>query len=146
MLQSQLTINFSHCQTGEGHQLKGRVLEAAAAGTLRSSTEAEVLSEIKRTAAAGMTTGAATGSGGEIRDEGATGRGSKPKAGLVGFTVSNLRIPPLRSAGRLVTVEHRQRFYRRKASRRTRGVCAQDPPRMTRSAPSFVHSNRSRPT
>jgi phosphoribosylformylglycinamidine synthase len=37
--------------------------------------------------------GAATGSGGEIRDEGATGRGSKPKAGLVGFSVSNLRIP-----------------------------------------------------
>ena len=37
--------------------------------------------------------GAATGSGGEIRDEGATGRGSKPKAGLVGFTVSNLKIP-----------------------------------------------------
>lgn len=39
--------------------------------------------------------GAATGSGGEIRDEGATGRGSKPKAGLVGFTVSNLNIPTL---------------------------------------------------
>jgi phosphoribosylformylglycinamidine synthase len=37
--------------------------------------------------------GAATGSGGEIRDEGATGRGAKPKAGLVGFTVSNLRLP-----------------------------------------------------
>jgi phosphoribosylformylglycinamidine synthase len=37
--------------------------------------------------------GAATGSGGEIRDEGAVGRGSKPKAGLSGFTVSNLRIP-----------------------------------------------------
>ena len=37
--------------------------------------------------------GAATGSGGEIRDEGATGCGSKPKAGLTGFTVSNLRIP-----------------------------------------------------
>ncbi|HNQ03171.1 MAG TPA: phosphoribosylformylglycinamidine synthase [Thiobacillaceae bacterium] len=37
--------------------------------------------------------GAATGSGGEIRDEGATGQGSKPKAGLCGFTVSNLRIP-----------------------------------------------------
>ena len=37
--------------------------------------------------------GAATGSGGEIRDEGAVGRGSKPKAGLVGFTVSNLLIP-----------------------------------------------------
>ncbi|MDB6151710.1 MAG: purL [Chthoniobacteraceae bacterium] len=37
--------------------------------------------------------GAATGSGGEIRDEGATGRGSKPKAGLSGFTVSNLKLP-----------------------------------------------------
>lgn len=37
--------------------------------------------------------GAATGSGGEIRDEGATGRGGRPKAGLTGFTVSNLRIP-----------------------------------------------------
>ncbi len=37
--------------------------------------------------------GAATGSGGEIRDEGATGRGAKPKAGLCGFSVSNLRIP-----------------------------------------------------
>jgi phosphoribosylformylglycinamidine synthase len=37
--------------------------------------------------------GAATGAGGEIRDEGATGRGSKPKAGLTGFTVSNLQLP-----------------------------------------------------
>jgi len=37
--------------------------------------------------------GAATGSGGEIRDEGATGRGAKPKAGLTGFTVSHLRLP-----------------------------------------------------
>jgi phosphoribosylformylglycinamidine synthase len=39
--------------------------------------------------------GAATGSGGEIRDEGATGRGAKPKAGLVGYSVSHLRIPDL---------------------------------------------------
>jgi len=39
--------------------------------------------------------GAATGSGGEIRDEGATGMGGKPKAGLTGFSVSNLRIPGL---------------------------------------------------
>ncbi|HZQ61176.1 MAG TPA: phosphoribosylformylglycinamidine synthase [Casimicrobiaceae bacterium] len=39
--------------------------------------------------------GAATGAGGEIRDEGATGTGAKPKAGLTGFTVSNLRIPGL---------------------------------------------------
>lgn len=37
--------------------------------------------------------GAATGAGGEIRDEGATGRGSRPKAGLTGFTVSNLNLP-----------------------------------------------------
>ena len=37
--------------------------------------------------------GAATGAGGEIRDEGATGRGARPKAGLAGFSVSNLRIP-----------------------------------------------------
>ncbi|WNL47071.1 phosphoribosylformylglycinamidine synthase [Dyella sp. BiH032] len=37
--------------------------------------------------------GAATGAGGEIRDEGATGRGAKPKAGLTGFSVSDLRIP-----------------------------------------------------
>ena len=37
--------------------------------------------------------GAATGSGGEIRDEGATGVGAKPKAGLVGYTVSHLRVP-----------------------------------------------------
>ncbi len=39
--------------------------------------------------------GAATGAGGELRDEGATGRGAKPKAGLVGYTVSHLRIPGL---------------------------------------------------
>jgi len=37
--------------------------------------------------------GAATGAGGEIRDEGATGRGARPRAGLAGFTTSNLRIP-----------------------------------------------------
>jgi len=37
--------------------------------------------------------GAATGAGGEIRDEGATGRGAKPKAGLCGFSVSNLQLP-----------------------------------------------------
>jgi phosphoribosylformylglycinamidine synthase len=39
--------------------------------------------------------GAATGAGGEIRDEGATGRGAKPKAGLTGFTTSHLRLPGL---------------------------------------------------
>lgn len=40
--------------------------------------------------------GAGTGSGGEIRDEGAVGKGSKPKAGLCGFTVSNLQLPGLK--------------------------------------------------
>ena len=39
--------------------------------------------------------GASTGSGGEIRDEGATGIGAKPKVGMTGFSVSNLRIPGL---------------------------------------------------
>ncbi len=56
--------------------------------------------------------GAATGSGGEIRDEGATGSGSKPKAGLTGFSVSNLNIPgfeqpweadPIGKPGRIAT-------------------------------------------
>jgi phosphoribosylformylglycinamidine synthase len=42
--------------------------------------------------------GAATGAGGEIRDEGATGRGARPKAGLTGFTVSNLDLPDAREA------------------------------------------------
>jgi len=40
--------------------------------------------------------GAGTGAGGEIRDEGATGTGAKPKAGLTGFSVSNLNIPDAR--------------------------------------------------
>jgi phosphoribosylformylglycinamidine synthase len=43
--------------------------------------------------------GASTGAGGEIRDEGATGRGAKPKAGLTGFTVSNLRLPGTAALG-----------------------------------------------
>ncbi|MCG8325987.1 MAG: phosphoribosylformylglycinamidine synthase, partial [Thiotrichales bacterium] len=42
--------------------------------------------------------GAATGSGGEIRDESATGRGAKPKAGMTGFSVSNLKIPGFEQA------------------------------------------------
>ncbi len=52
--------------------------------------------------------GAATGSGGEIRDEGATGCGSKPKAGLTGFSVSNLRLPnsPQPWEGTLYKPEH----------------------------------------
>ena len=42
--------------------------------------------------------GASTGAGGEIRDEGSTGRGAKPKAGLAGFSVSNLRLPAMTEA------------------------------------------------
>lgn len=51
--------------------------------------------------------GAATGSGGEIRDEGATGRGAKPKAGLVGFSVSNLRIPVLNNPGKKISASRK---------------------------------------
>ena len=47
--------------------------------------------------------GAATGSGGEIRDEGAVGRGSKPKAGLTGFSTSHLNLPELREPWELDT-------------------------------------------
>jgi phosphoribosylformylglycinamidine synthase len=47
--------------------------------------------------------GAATGAGGEIRDEGAVGRGSKPKAGLTGFTTSHLNIPDYRQPWELET-------------------------------------------
>jgi len=47
--------------------------------------------------------GAATGSGGEIRDEGATGIGSKPKAGLSGYTVSDLKFLVLNNLGRVTT-------------------------------------------
>jgi phosphoribosylformylglycinamidine synthase len=70
--------------------------------------------------------GAATGSGGEIRDEGATGRGSKPKAGLCGFSVSNLNYSRCAAAvgsrnGRLrPSVAHRlgARHHARRADRR----------------------------
>ena len=47
--------------------------------------------------------GAATGAGGEIRDEGAVGRGSKPKAGLTGFTTSHLNLPELPQPWELAT-------------------------------------------
>ncbi|MBE2254066.1 MAG: phosphoribosylformylglycinamidine synthase [Myxococcus sp.] len=66
-------------------------------GTYRLETEAmPMLAKVEthnHPTAVSPFPGAATGSGGEIRDEGATGRGSKPRAGLVGFSVSNLRLP-----------------------------------------------------
>ncbi len=59
--------------------------------------------------------GAATGAGGEIRDEAATGRGAKPKAGLCGFSVSNLRIPGAHRAwesdGDVTAAERCERDY-----------------------------------
>ncbi|MGD8324113.1 MAG: phosphoribosylformylglycinamidine synthase, partial [Gammaproteobacteria bacterium] len=54
--------------------------------------------------------GAATGAGGEIRDEGATGRGAKPKAGLVGFTVSHLEIPSWEQPWEVATPGHSSRL------------------------------------
>ncbi|MFQ5642731.1 MAG: phosphoribosylformylglycinamidine synthase, partial [Thiogranum sp.] len=80
----------------EGHRAK-RFLPDAQTGEYRASTE-DVHIQIKvethnHPTAISPFPGAATGSGGEIRDEGATGRGAKPKAGLCGFSVSNLRIP-----------------------------------------------------
>ena len=70
--------------------------------------------------------GASTGAGGEIRDEGATGRGSRPKAGLTGFSVSNLHLPGADGAvgeGALRQARaHRQRAadHDRRAARRRR--------------------------
>jgi phosphoribosylformylglycinamidine synthase len=59
--------------------------------------------------------GAATGAGGEIRDEGATGRGAKPKAGLTGFSVSHLRLPgarrPWENDGDVTRGERTERDY-----------------------------------
>ena len=68
-----------------------------ASGIYRSSAEPiDILMKVEthnHPTAISPFAGAATGSGGEIRDEGATGRGAKPKAGLTGFSVSHLRIP-----------------------------------------------------
>src|SRR5580693_7865034 len=68
-----------------------------ASGIYRASSEPiDILMKVEthnHPTAISPSPGAATGSGGEIRDEGATGRGAKPKAGLTGFAVSSLRIP-----------------------------------------------------
>lgn len=75
----------------------GRFFPDSASAEYRSSEEdVHILMKVEthnHPTAISPHSGAATGAGGEIRDEGATGRGSKPKAGLTGFTVSNLRIP-----------------------------------------------------
>ncbi len=81
-----------------GHQ-GGRFFPDPADGIYRPHREAiDILMKVEthnHPTAISPDPGAATGAGGEIRDEGATGRGSKPKAGLTGFSVSNLRIPGL---------------------------------------------------
>ncbi|HEX5656389.1 MAG TPA: phosphoribosylformylglycinamidine synthase [Polyangiales bacterium] len=75
----------------------GRFSPASEGGEYRTTTEPiHILCKVEthnHPTAISPFSGASTGSGGEIRDEGATGRGSKPKAGLVGFSVSNLRLP-----------------------------------------------------
>lgn len=74
--------------------LTGKAAEKAVYGTHREPVHILIKVEThNHPTAIAPFPGAATGSGGEIRDEGATGIGGKPKAGLAGFTVSNLRIP-----------------------------------------------------
>ncbi|MGV3679596.1 MAG: phosphoribosylformylglycinamidine synthase, partial [Acidovorax sp.] len=80
----------------EGHQVErfiARMGEAGAPGYTKSEATQHVLMKVEthnHPTAISPFPGASTGAGGEIRDEGATGRGSKPKAGLTGFTVSKL--------------------------------------------------------
>jgi phosphoribosylformylglycinamidine synthase len=80
----------------EGH-MAARLMPSPVTGQYGYSTElVDILMKVEthnHPTAISPYPGAATGSGGEIRDEGATGRGAKPKAGLSGFSVSNLRLP-----------------------------------------------------
>ncbi len=81
----------------EGVREGRRYFAAADGGAYRSAVEPiDILMKVEthnHPTAISPFPGASTGSGGEIRDEGATGTGAKPKAGLVGFSVSNLLIP-----------------------------------------------------
>ncbi|MEO3692147.1 phosphoribosylformylglycinamidine synthase [Roseateles paludis] len=81
----------------EGHRIE-RWQPAPAGGSVYASREelAHVLMKVEthnHPTAISPFPGASTGAGGEIRDEGATGRGARPKAGLTGFSVSNLNLP-----------------------------------------------------
>ncbi|MGQ3050444.1 MAG: phosphoribosylformylglycinamidine synthase [Roseateles sp.] len=83
----------------QGHAIQ-RWMAADAPGSAYTARaeQAEVLMKVEthnHPTAISPFPGASTGAGGEIRDEGATGRGSKPKAGLTGFSVSNLHLPGL---------------------------------------------------
>jgi len=84
----------------EGHVIERWVAEPmAGSGPARYAGRAETAHVLMKVETHNHPTaispfpGASTGSGGEIRDEGATGRGSKPKAGLAGFSVGNLHLP-----------------------------------------------------
>ncbi|HET8937946.1 MAG TPA: phosphoribosylformylglycinamidine synthase, partial [Polyangiales bacterium] len=81
----------------DGEAVAGRFFPDPSTGVYRSAREpVHILMKVEthnHPTAISPFPGAATGSGGEIRDEGATGRGAKPKAGLTGFSVSNLRLP-----------------------------------------------------
>ncbi|MDX8410886.1 MAG: phosphoribosylformylglycinamidine synthase [Mariprofundaceae bacterium] len=87
------TDNASVIEGGEAHRFYPDPGNGAYAG---HADETHILMKVEthnHPTAISPFAGAATGSGGEIRDEGATGVGSRPKAGLCGFSVSNLRIP-----------------------------------------------------
>ena len=79
-----------------GRALAARGLHQRAALRARGASSTHVLMKVEthnHPTAISPFPGASTGAGGEIRDEGATGRGSRPKAGLTGFSVSNLHLP-----------------------------------------------------
>jgi phosphoribosylformylglycinamidine synthase len=87
--------NAAVMQGGPVHQWLPTAGEAAAPYAAREVT-AHVLMKVEthnHPTAISPFPGAATGAGGEIRDEGATGRGARPKAGLTGFSTSHLRLP-----------------------------------------------------
>jgi len=91
-----LSAYHDNCSVIEGHTAE-RFYAESESGSYDFTTEpVHILMKVEthnHPTAIAPHPGAATGSGGEIRDEGATGRGSKPKAGLTGFSVSNLHIP-----------------------------------------------------
>jgi phosphoribosylformylglycinamidine synthase len=80
----------------EGHAIRRLAVDPAENAWTHRDVRAHVLMKVEthnHPTAISPHPGAGTGNGGEIRDEGATGRGGKPKAGLVGFFTSHLRIP-----------------------------------------------------
>ncbi|MEQ8991239.1 MAG: phosphoribosylformylglycinamidine synthase [Pseudomonadales bacterium] len=90
----------------EGHGVERFVLDPASHRYAYERGDSHILMKVEthnHPTAIAPYPGAATGSGGEIRDEGAVGRGSKPKAGLTGFTTSHLNMPGDRQPWELET-------------------------------------------